>query len=90
MKAVANINECMAAGVDPTDIERIANGLGRYSRQAEKLGLTIFGGSGNGKICRYENHGKPLVLADIPGGQWEGGAGDTHIDDDGLERGEGD
>ena len=39
-----NESECEAADLDAEEVERIARGLSRYAKQAEALGLQIFGG----------------------------------------------
>lgn len=82
-------NECEAAGLDPAEVERIARGLSRYARQAEKLGITIFGGSsGTLRFAdRLDNDGD-LILASLDG-TYDGGDGAYRPDTDGLLRGEG-
>ena len=79
--------ECLAAGLDPKEVKRIAAGLSRYAKQAEKLGLCIFGGSGSGTL-RFDDHGPgSLVVADI-NGTFDGGDGGSNTYEDGLLRGE--
>lgn len=86
-------NECEAAGLDPKEVERIAKGLSRYARQADKLGIGIFGGSGSGSLRFRDEAGKniedgrALVIADIDG-QFDGGDGACDDAADGLLRGE--
>jgi hypothetical protein len=41
-----NREECEAAGLDAKEVERIAKGLSRYAKQADALGMEIFGGTG--------------------------------------------
>jgi hypothetical protein len=85
-----NRDECEKAGISLKDIERISKGLSRYGRQAEKLGITIFGGSGTGTLRIHdanEVEGRALVLANIDG-DYDGGDGSEREDEDGLIRGE--
>lgn len=47
-------NECLAAGKDPEAVRKLARTLDRAAKQAEALGVKIFGGSGNGTIRSYD------------------------------------
>lgn len=47
---IVNEEECIAAGLDPKEVKRIASGLSRYAKKAGKLGLKVFGGSGGGTL----------------------------------------
>jgi hypothetical protein len=81
------IDECIAAGIQQDEVQRIANGLSRYAKQAEKLGIHIFGGAGSGSL-RFDDGGNGcLILADLQG-NFDGGDGSHDISDDGLVRGE--
>lgn len=82
-----NESECEAADLDAEEVERIARGLSRYAKQAEALGLQIFGGTGSGTL-RF-NDGGPgrLIVAQIDG-DFDGGDGGSSTSSDGLERGE--
>ena len=85
-----NIEECEAAGLDHKEIERIARGLSRYGKQAEALGVTIFGGPGAGSL-RFRDESDPghaLIVADIDGDFDGGDGGQTPHSIDGLLRGE--
>ena len=85
-----NTKECKKAGLDPKEIGRIAKGLSRYGRQAEKLGITIFGGSGSGDLRIHDTEGleeRALILASIDG-SFDGGDGSCREDSEGLLRGE--
>lgn len=87
---IVNERECEAAGLDPKEVDRIARGLTRYAKQAQALGLTVFGGSSNGSL-RYADDGiddRALVVADGLGNNFDGGDGATNYDEDGLLRGE--
>lgn len=86
-----NEDECEAAGLDPKEVERIAKGLSRYAREARKLGIEIFGGSGTGSL-RFDD-GKPpgrLIIAFLDGhfDGGDGGQGSSTENQDGLIRGE--
>lgn len=60
-----NESECEAAGIDITDVERIAKGLSRYAKEAKKLGICVFGGSGGGTLRFNDGGNGNLVLADL-------------------------
>jgi hypothetical protein len=47
---------CERFGLDPRKVASIARRLSRAAREADELGLTIFGGSGTGTL-RYRPHG---------------------------------
>lgn len=80
-------DECHAAGLDPKEVRKIADGLSRYARQAEKLGICIFGGSGTGSLRFKDGEDGSLVIADLDG-HFDGGDGSQDIAPDGLMRGE--
>lgn len=85
--ASINENECEAAGLDPLDVKRIAQGLSRYAKEAQKLGIQVFGGSGSGDL-RFDDGGNgKLIIADLDG-DFDGGDGACSESDDGLIRGE--
>lgn len=85
--ASVNEKECEAAGLNPLDVKRIAQGLSRYAKEAQKLGIQVFGGSGSGDL-RFDDGGDgKLILADLDG-DFDGGDGATSESDDGLIRGE--
>ncbi len=82
-------NECLAAGKDPEAVRKLARTLDRAAKQAEALGVKIFGGSGNGTIRSYDGDAQhPLVLALVDGHMWDGGDGAEFTDENGLMRGE--
>ena len=86
----ANVDECKAAGLDPKKVERVARGLSKWGKEAEKLGIYVFGGSGSGTL-RLHDPEEPhhLIVADLACPLlWDGGAGDPHYAGDGLLRGE--
>lgn len=83
-----NIKECEAAGLDPKEVERIAKGLSRYGKQARKLGVVVFGGSGSGELRFDDAIGfGPLKVAEVEG-NFDGGDGADQSWGDGLLRGE--
>ena len=74
--------ECGVAGLDPKEVRRIALGIERYGKQADKLGIELFGGSGSCSMRfaderardgtrRYGN----LIVADLFGFLCDGGDG---------------
>ncbi|GLF10542.1 hypothetical protein [Pseudomonas aeruginosa] len=81
-----NDDECHAAGVDPAEVARIARGLSRYARVAERLGLVIFGGS-TGSLRFNDGGDGALILASLDG-DYDGGDGACGPGADGLMRGE--
>lgn len=83
----ANENECVAAGLDPDEVERIARRINRAAKDARALGLEVFGGSTSGSLRTIEA-GPQLIVAEMPGGCWSGGDGASREDENGLLRGE--
>lgn len=84
-----NIEECEAAGLDPVEVEKIARGLSEYAKQAQALGICVYGGSGSGSgDLRFDDGtGRPLVVADLDG-LFDGGEGACPPNGQGLIRGE--
>ncbi len=80
---------CEAAGLDEVEVERIAKGISRYAKQAAKLGLHVFGGSGRGTLRQHDPTGNSIIVATLDG-LIDGGDGGERIDEDGVARGEGD
>lgn len=86
-------DECERAGLDQAKVASITRRLSKAAREANALGLTIFGGSGSGSLRwrdPFENDHRrgPLVVAHIQGGNFDGGDGAEHPDEYGLMRGE--
>lgn len=80
--------ECAAAGKDPKAVASLARKLGGISREMNKLGVYVFGGSGTGTIRFNDGRDKPLVLAHCGQG-FDGGDGACNpYGPDGLLRGE--
>jgi hypothetical protein len=86
--SVSLIEECEAAGLDPKEVRRIANGLSRYGKQAKELGLTIFGGSGSGSLRFRDDPEKGALIVARLDGMYDGGDGGEEDHHDGLSRGE--
>lgn len=80
---LVNERECEEAGVPPREVANLARRLDAVGRELDRLGLTVFGGSGSGTLRR-----KNLILADLSHGQWDGGDGAYMHGADGLLRGE--
>lgn len=83
-----NEDECLAAELDPKEVEKIARGIARYAKMADDLGIHIFGGSCSGSLRYDDGGGAPLVVASHIGLNFDGGDGATDQDSDGLLRGE--
>lgn len=85
---IVNEAECLAAGVDPKVVEALGRRIERAAKEAAVLGITVFGGSGAGTL-RFDGHpNRPLILANLDGGHFDGGDGACWPDEDGLMRGE--
>lgn len=83
-----NEDELDRAGLDRKKVESIARRLSRAALDARKLGLHVFGGSGNGSLRFNDDSGEPnLVIAHIDG-PFDGGDGAERQDENGLWRGE--
>lgn len=87
MAHLENEDECRAAGLDPVKVRSLAARLQRAARDAERMGLQVFGGAHSGSLRYDDGGGKQLVVAEMDGA-WSGGDGATHRDSDGLLRGE--
>jgi hypothetical protein len=82
-----NKNECAAAGLDPAEVAKIARGLSRYAKQAQALGIQLFGGGTGGQLRFADGQAGDLILANLDG-DFDGGDGSCRPDDEGLMRGE--
>lgn len=83
-----NTNECLYLGLDPEKVNAVARRLARVAADAEKLGLTIFGGSTHGSLRKSDSVGY-VIAADIIAGHWDGGdGGEGRCMPDGIKRGE--
>lgn len=86
--AYAIYNCCIAAGVDPMKVESLAKRLEKLGKEAEKMGLHIFGGNGTGSLRTNESvNDSNIVVAHICGGHWDGGDG-HEMEIDGIIYGE--
>ena len=91
---IINDDEIAAAGFDAADLKAItsiARRISKAAKEAEAMGIEVFGGTGNGSL-RY-NDGKGigasagLIIADLDG-RFDGGDGGVSPDSNGLLRGE--
>lgn len=84
-------DECRAAGLDIKKVTSIARRFSKVAKEADEMGIEIFGGSGNGSLRfsdKYRDVRGQLILAHLDG-MWDGGAGDCcEHSEDGLLRGE--
>lgn len=80
-----NHKECEALGLDPEKVAKLARRLIKCAKEAESLGLEIFGGTG-GDLRQHRSE-NPIVAAHLGLG-FSGGAGYTKRGADGLLRGE--
>lgn len=71
---------CDKAGIPIKDVMSIMRRLSKAGKDAQSLGIKIFGGSGHGSL-RIEVGGRALVLADLDG-MFDGGDGATIPDGD--------
>lgn len=76
--------ECKHVKVDPGKVEKLARRLAKCAADANALGLSIFG-SGHGDLRTKD---EPGYIVAYLGTGFEGGAGYTNIDENGLTRGE--
>lgn len=85
----ADEKSCRAAGVDPKKVESLARRLNKLGKEAEKMGLFIFGGSGTGTLRTEKeyDHGQIVVGVISYGGTWDGGDGGIR-ENDGIQYGE--
>lgn len=87
-----NESECIKAGLDPKKVASIARRISKAAKEASALGIIIFGGSGSGSLRfddnKYSPHARVLVIANLDGGNWDGGDGACGLDEDGFLRGE--
>lgn len=65
---------CERFGLDPKAVTALARRLSRVGRDAQKMGLTIFGGSGSGTLRVTGEGGTRSIIADVDG-SYDGGDG---------------
>lgn len=75
----ADEDTCRKLKLDPKKVESLARRLTRAAKDADKLGLFIFGGSGSGTLRSRENiDGHEIVVAHLGSvSSWDGGDGAT-------------
>ena len=86
-----NDAECRAAGYSGDDIKKIKSIARRLSKAAEEaslLNIKVFGGSGGGTLRSMSQDTDGQLILAVLDGNFDGGIGDTHQDDDGLWVGE--
>lgn len=82
--------ECAVSGLDERVVQRIARKLSQAAREAQRHGLTIFGGSGSGSLrfaAADRDLNGPIIVAALDG-PFDGGDGGEHECQAGLRRGE--
>lgn len=67
---MVNEYECELLGLDVKKVKKLEKDLRAISKRAEKMGLTIFGGTGFGNL-RYNS----IIVADDIGWNYDGGDG---------------
>ena len=72
------------------ELKLIAAGLNRLAKRAEKLGITIFGGSSGGDLRKGDGSGgRRVILSELScPSTWDGGCGACWEDENGILRGE--
>jgi len=82
-------DECIEAGLDIKQVQSIAMRISRALRDAHKLGIILFGGSGSGSLRFQDERAAELgslIVADVDGFV-DGGDGGSDIAEDGFYRG---
>lgn len=74
-----HVNEelCIKFGLDPKEVSSIARRLSRAAKEAEALGLEVFGGSGTGSLRYWKAEMKGPGHNDVAylDGHFDGGDG---------------
>lgn len=83
-----NEEEVLAANLPLRSVKELLLKLESAGRLADKLGVTIFGGSGTGSLRTRDSGERSLILGFIQHGSWDGGDGHCYPDSAGLMRGE--
>lgn len=84
----ADEESCRAAGVDPKKVESIARRLTKLGKEADGIGLFIFGGNGCGTLRTWkETEEGQIVVAHLGSVSWDGGDGAIR-EVDGVQYGE--
>lgn len=69
-----NEDRCVVMGLDPKKVASIARRISKAALEAQSMGLTVFGGSGNGTLRHWGEHGREGEVADLDG-MFDGGDG---------------
>ena len=80
--------ECEYVGVPYEEVLKLKKLLDKAGKQANKLGVYIFGGCGSGTIRKTDYHNRPLILETVLYGCWDGGDGRELVTEDGYTVGE--
>lgn len=84
-----NEAECKEMNLDIKEVTNITKGLERYLKRANKLGLTVFGGTGTLSLRIEDGSGNgKLIVADCDSTNVDGGCGSHSDYGDGFIRGE--
>ena len=80
---------CEFLNLDVNKVERLVRRLSSVGKELDRMGITVFGGSGTGTLRVSDaGYGQPYVIAHISPGTFDGGDGATDEDADGHLRGE--
>ena len=79
-------SSCRLVGVTPESAASLARRLESVARDAQRLGLIVFGGAVGGSL-RANTMTGPVVVASVAG-SWDGGDGGMVDDEAGIMRGE--
>jgi hypothetical protein len=83
-----NEEECEKAGLDINKVKSIASRISKAAKEAEAMGIEIFGGSTSGELRFRDNIDiGALKIADLDG-SFDGGCGADYDWGDGFRRGE--
>lgn len=72
-----NEDKCREFGLDPRKVTSIASRLSRAAREADAIGLIVFGGTGSGSLrfSRSLRHGPEENEVALLDGSFDGGDG---------------
>jgi|GEM_PF-1953120 len=82
-------DECLLIGLDPKDVQRIANKIHKAVKEANDLGLYLMGGlSGDLRYDGEDRDEKGAIVVACLNIATEGGDASYSPDDEGINRGE--
>lgn len=82
-----NHKACEKVGLNIKKVQSIARRISKAAKEAEELGIDIFGGSGTGSL-RFDDNGERNLIIGYIDGVFDGGDGGSMEDDEGFLRGE--